>query len=99
MNLWDYDIIEEEKDNTRKMEYGTFNYDGKYPEGSVVSMKGRPDAVGRIDRIEEADLVVKIFGETYKIPPEKFESLFFVHSDNSPENWYSKLRYRNNQNI
>ena len=100
MNLWDYDIEEEEKDNTTKMEYKTFNsvYEGKYPADSIVSMKGRPDAIGRIDRVEDPNLIIKIFGETYSIPPEKFESLFFVHTDNSPENWYSKSQYRINQN-
>ena len=100
MNLSDYEIPVEEKDTTTRREYQDLSsmYDGRYPEGSTISMKGRPDAVGRIDRIEDSKLIVKIFDETYSIPPERFESLFFVHPNNSPENWYSKMKYRIDQN-
>jgi hypothetical protein len=97
MNLGEYDIVPEEKDTTTRVQYDDFDsvYENKYPAGSAVSMKGRPDAVGRIDRIEDPNLIVKIFGETYSIPPQRFESLFYLHTDRSPENWYSRIRSQN----
>jgi len=94
MNINDYQMPPQEESAPTTMQYDSFDsaYENRYPSGSQVSMKGRPDVLGRIDRIEDKDLIVKIFDETYKIPPEKFETLFYMHSENSPTNWYSRTK-------
>ena len=94
MNINDYDInyVEEETYRTVDHERPNMGIEEKYIPNSVLSIKGRQDIRGRIDRIEGEEIVVKIMGETYRLPPDKFDSIFYVHPSKSPENWYAKSR-------
>ena len=74
----------------------TFDIEKRFHPNTNVSLKGRQDFVGKIDRLEEGKVIVKILGETYSVPPQEFDSLFHMHEPDSPENWYSKLKYEMN---
>jgi len=93
MNLNEYDSnIIEEPETGAAVEYvrPDVGIENRYVPDSVVSIKGRQDIRGKIDRIDGKNVIVKIMGETYSVPPSQFDSLFFVHPHKSPENWYAK---------
>jgi hypothetical protein len=97
-NVNDYDFHEFDERSLVEVERKSFDRLSRYTPDSTVSLKSRPDVVGRIKRIEDDNLVVTIFEETYSIPPENFEQLFFVREENSPENWYTRIAHAKRTN-
>lgn len=93
MNINDYEIQPPEEDNNTYVERRKEDYDlaDRYPLDSTVSIKGRRDFEGRIDRIEDGHVIVKIFNETYSVPPRAFDSIFFVQPKRKVS-WYEKLK-------
>lgn len=92
MNINDYDINYVDQEDYKTMKYNSpdIDLDNKYIPNSVVSIKGRQDIRGKIDRIEENNIIVKIMGETYRFTPTEFDNLFYIHPAKSPQNWYAK---------
>jgi len=93
MNINDYEIQPPEEDRNTYVEYRREDYDfaDRYPVDSSVSIKGRRDFEGRIDRLEEGNVVVKIFNQTYSVPPRAFDSIFYIHPQRKTS-WYEKLK-------
>ena len=93
MNINDYQTLPIEQDHQTRVEYVRDDYglDTRYPANSTVSIKGRRDFEGVIDRIEGNGVVVKMFGETYSIPHQTFDSIFYIHPVEK-RNWYEKLK-------
>lgn len=95
MNINDYDInyVEpEERYQTVSYDRPDADFEANYIPNSVISVRGRPDIRGNIDRLEDGEIVVKIMDETYRLPPDKFDLMFYTHPAKSPENWYAKTR-------
>jgi len=80
MNINDYNIVPLEPQIT-KVEYVRPNYDleSKYISDAAISIKNRRDLKGVISGVEDGKVIVKIFNETYAIPPQDFDFLFFMH--------------------
>jgi len=93
MNIQDYEITPLEEDKQTYVEYvqENFDLDTRYPAQSTVSIKGRRDFEGVVDRLEDGNVVVKMFNETYSVPPSAFDSIFFLHPTKKI-NWYEKLK-------
>ena len=93
MNIYDYDVEIDAPKDENVMEYKEMD-SGLSREGyeidSQVSLKNRPDFVGRIDRIENSKVVLKMFDETYAIPFNDFDRLFFVQNNKSPQKWHAR---------
>lgn len=93
MNIQDYEIIPPEEDRNTYVSRVREDFDlpDRYPAESTVSIKGRRDFTGRIDRLEDGEVIVKIFGETYSLPPRAFDSIFHLHPKQK-KTWYEKLK-------
>jgi len=93
MNINDFEIEPMEQDRNTYVEYVVEDHDlnSRYPLNSNVSIKGRRDFEGVIDRLEDGKIIVKIFNETYSVPPRDFDSIFFMHP-REKSTWYEKLK-------
>ena len=94
MNIKDYEIIPLEEDKNTYVEYKREDYDfaNRYPINSFVSIKGRRDLEGKIDRLEEDNIIVKIFNQTYSVPPQDFDSIFYIHPQTKYNRYKEKLK-------
>lgn len=95
MNINDYDTPLQVQDVQTRVEYVRPDYylENRYPANTQVSIKGRRDFMGTIDRLEGENVIVKIFDETYSVPPQAFDSIFFVHP-REESSWYRKSKKR-----
>jgi len=93
VNINDYNMVPIDDSMQTKVEYVSpdFAVDERYPVQSTVSIKGRRDFEGFIDRVEGKYIVVKIFDETYSVPLTDFDSIFFLHPKKK-STWYEKLK-------
>lgn len=95
MNIKDYEIESVEENNKTYVQYNNnFDIESRYPAGSVLTVKGRRDLKGYIDRYEDNKAIVKIFGETYSVPFQVLISFFYI-KPKEKTNWYDKLKNRN----
>lgn len=93
MNINDYVGSPLNSEKQTRVEYvrDDFGLESRYPVQSYVSIKGRRDLMGKIDRFEDGKIIVKIFNEVYSVPPQDFDSIFFMHPKEEL-GWYRKTK-------